>query len=85
MATPELHELDPIISPSGFACYRSTWLSRLLTWYEVGYLGYCWWIEREGGSSDPETYQTIRSKCEVSDFYLPFNISKCIWAVINVT
>ena len=48
MATPELHELDPIISPSGFACYRSTWLSRLLTWYEVGYLGYCWWIEREG-------------------------------------
>ena len=78
MATPELHELDPIISPSGFACYRSTWLGRLLTWYEVGYLGYCWWIEREGGSSDLETYQTIRSKCEVFDFYLPFNISKCI-------
>ena len=47
MATPELHDLDPITSPSGFACCRSTWLGRLLTWYEVGYLGYCWWIERE--------------------------------------
>ena len=75
MATPELHELDQIISLSGFACCRSTWLSRLLTWYEVGYLGYCWLIERVGGSSDPETYQTIRSKCEVFEFYLPFNIS----------
>ena len=61
MATPELHELEPILSLSGFACCRSTWLGRLLTWYEVGYSGYCWWIERVGGSSDLETYQTIRN------------------------